>query len=108
MNIKPIFLGVLLLSVTVFGAESYPSFSDRSYPKNVYWGDIHVHTRQGNDAYAVFGTRLSKGQIFFLQKLDSMAGVFHKTFVKGFEGLIPRLRSFYRDRDCLFQIEFGA
>ena len=43
---------IMIFSNTVIAREYYSSYADKSYPKNVYWGDTHLHTKLSGDANA--------------------------------------------------------
>ena len=51
-----------------FGAMAQPQpYSvpvDSDYPKNVYWGDTHLHTRNSADAYSLGNMSLSPADAF--------------------------------------------
>lgn len=50
------FLAGIVLSPILLAQESYSPYVNREYPKNVYWGDTHLHTNLSFDAYN-FGTK---------------------------------------------------
>jgi len=63
----------------VFAGESYSPYAGRSYPKNVYWGDTHLHTSLSMDAN-VYGNknlgpeeayRFAKGEAVTTSKGDT-------------------------------------
>jgi len=65
LNIKSVFrkefirrclvaIAILSIPSLVMPEENYPQHLDAIVPKNVYWGDMHLHTNLSVDAY-VFG-----------------------------------------------------
>ena len=65
-------LGVLALSVSLFASaedasvvEQKPSYSTpvREHVSNLYWGDLHLHTKLSADAYTM-GTRLTSDEAY--------------------------------------------
>ncbi|MBT4987271.1 MAG: DUF3604 domain-containing protein [Gammaproteobacteria bacterium] len=63
----PIRLPGLVLGL-LFGfdaaAEPYSVPVDSDYPKNVYWGDTHLHTRNSADAYSLGNLNLTPADAF--------------------------------------------
>ena len=54
---------LLLLPLPTLGGEySNPVTSD--YPKNVYWGDTHLHTRNSADAYSMGNMNMTPAQAY--------------------------------------------
>ena len=41
------------------GVSEYSSPVSADYPKNVYWGDTHLHTRNSADAYSLGNLNLT-------------------------------------------------
>ena len=62
----------LLLGSTIFSTsiatsvadELYSKPVDQDYPKNVYWGDTHLHTRNSADAYSLGNMNLTPTDAF--------------------------------------------
>jgi hypothetical protein len=52
-----------MLMGTVQAAE-YSSPVGKNYPKNVYWGDTHLHTRNSADAYSLGNMNLTPADAF--------------------------------------------
>ncbi len=53
---------LLVLSLTVSAdtpSHPYSPGVDQDFPRNVYWGDTHLHTRNSSDAYTTENTNLS-------------------------------------------------
>jgi hypothetical protein len=46
------------------GEAQYSATVDADYPKNVYWGDTHLHTRNSADAYSLGNMNLSPADAF--------------------------------------------
>jgi len=42
-----------------FAAQPYSAPTDKSYPKSVYWGDTHLHSRNSADAYSLGNRNLT-------------------------------------------------
>ena len=59
-------LCALLLAGTgsSFGAGEYSAPVGQDYPKNLYWGDTHLHTRNSADAYSLGNMNLSPADAF--------------------------------------------
>ena len=53
----------LFIAIPVAAEQSYSPYVDRDYPKNVYWGDTHLHTYLSGDAYAL-GTTITPDQAY--------------------------------------------
>ena len=53
---------LLLPQPTLGGEYSNPVTSD--YPKNVYWGDTHLHTRNSADAYSMGNMNMTPAQAY--------------------------------------------
>jgi hypothetical protein len=49
-------------------AAEYSSPVDQNYPKNVYFGDTHLHTRNSADAYSLGNMNLSPGDAYRFAK----------------------------------------
>ena len=63
----PIRLSSLVLGLFFgFGAiaDPYSAPVDADYPKNVYWGDTHLHTRNSADAYSLGNMNLTPSDAF--------------------------------------------
>ncbi|MFP6795198.1 MAG: DUF3604 domain-containing protein, partial [Pseudomonadales bacterium] len=65
----PIQLSSLILGLLFgFGAMAQPQpYSvpvGSDYPKNVYWGDTHLHTRNSADAYSLGNLNLTPADAF--------------------------------------------
>ena len=45
-------------------AAQYSAPAGQDYPKNVYWGDTHLHTRNSADAYSLGNMNLSPADAF--------------------------------------------
>lgn len=56
------FLGLLLPLIGMANEYSKPVASD--YPKNVYWGDTHLHTRNSADAYSMGNMNMTPAQAY--------------------------------------------
>ncbi len=56
-------IAVWLVSHAAFSAEEY-SVVDSDYPKAVYWGDTHLHTRNSADAYSLGNMNLTPADAF--------------------------------------------
>ena len=56
----------LLVSSTIALAESVPYSkpTQSHYPKNLYWGDTHLHTRNSADAYSLGNMNLTPADAF--------------------------------------------
>lgn len=56
----------LLVSSTIALAESepYSKPTQSHYPKNLYWGDTHLHTRNSADAYSLGNMNLTPADAF--------------------------------------------
>ena len=55
-------LGLSALSLSGLAAEYSPV--DADYPKNVYFGDTHLHTRNSADAYSLGNLNLTPADAF--------------------------------------------
>ena len=55
-------LGMLVPLVVMADEYSKPVASD--YPKNVYWGDTHLHTRNSADAYSMGNMNMTPAQAY--------------------------------------------
>ncbi len=56
-----------LLSSTAIAEENYSPYVGVDYPKNVYFGDLHLHTQLSLDAYS-WGNRLSSDDAYRFAK----------------------------------------
>ena len=62
LGLVPILVGLsAVIAVSVARAEDgqYSVGVDKDHPKNVYWGDTHLHTQNSADAYSLMNTMLS-------------------------------------------------
>ena len=62
LRLVPILVGLsAVIAVSVAQAEDgqYSVGVDKDHPKNVYWGDTHLHTQNSADAYSLMNTMLS-------------------------------------------------
>ena len=62
LRLGPILVGLsAVIAVSVAQAEGgqYSVGVDKDHPKNVYWGDTHLHTQNSADAYSLMNTMLS-------------------------------------------------
>ena len=67
MMLTPIQLAILILGFSLgLGASARPYSIpvDSDYPKNVYWGDTHLHTRNSADAYSLGNLNLTPADAF--------------------------------------------
>ncbi len=67
MMLTPIQLAILILGFSLgLGASERPYSIpvDSDYPKNVYWDDTHLHTRNSADAYSLGNLSLSPADAF--------------------------------------------
>ena len=53
-----------LVATTAVAAEEYSRPVGQDYPKNVYWGDTHLHTRNSADAYSLGNMNLAPADAF--------------------------------------------
>ncbi|MBO6563885.1 MAG: DUF3604 domain-containing protein [Pseudomonadales bacterium] len=67
---------VMLLAFTpVSSAEDTAPYSKpvtQSYPKNVYWGDTHLHTRNSADAYSLGNMNLTPSDAYRFARGDTI------------------------------------
>ena len=66
MMLTPIQLAILILGFSLgLGASARPYSIpvDSDYPKNVYWGDTHLHTAASGDAFG-FGNKLNDEEAY--------------------------------------------
>jgi len=56
------FIGLLIPLIGIAKEYSKPVASD--YPKNVYWGDTHLHTRNSADAYSMGNMNMTPAQAY--------------------------------------------
>ena len=63
---KPCVFVLLIVvgSPLVSRAAEYSAPVDQNYPKNVYWGDTHLHTRNSADAYSMGNMNLTPTDAF--------------------------------------------
>ena len=64
---NPIQLAILILGFSLglaALAQPYSAPVDSDYPKNVYWGDTHLHTRNSADAYSLGNLNLTPADAF--------------------------------------------
>lgn len=64
---QKIFAGILAVigtASTAMGQEAYSPGVDTDYPKSVYWGDTHLHTRNSADAYSLGNMNLSPADAY--------------------------------------------
>lgn len=59
----PLLCFTLISSLPVH-ADDYSSPVKSDYPKNVYWGDTHLHTRNSADAYSMGNMNMTPAQAF--------------------------------------------
>ena len=67
MMFNPIQLAILILGFSLglaALAQPYSAPVDSDYPKNVYWGDTHLHTRNSADAYSLGNLNLTPADAF--------------------------------------------
>ena len=58
-------LGLVLAGTSAVAvAEQYSAPAGQDYPKNLYWGDTHLHTRNSADAYSLGNMNLSPADAF--------------------------------------------
>lgn len=57
-------IGTALLSTPVLAQEPYSPPVNSDYPKNVYWGDTHLHTRNSADAYSLGNMNLTPADAY--------------------------------------------
>tara|TARA_A100001037_G_scaffold306511_1_gene352237 strand:- start:13140 stop:14981 length:1842 start_codon:yes stop_codon:yes gene_type:complete len=60
-------IGILLWGFALQGAAMAAEYSapvDQNYPKNVYWGDTHLHTRNSPDAYSMGNMNLTPADAY--------------------------------------------
>ena len=57
-------LGLLLGFGAMAQSQPYSVPVDSDYPKNVYWGDTHLHTRNSADAYSLGNLNLTPADAF--------------------------------------------
>ena len=65
---------VLLTSISAISSDE-PLYSrpvDQSYPKNVYWGDTHLHTRNSADAYSLGNMNLTPADAYRFARGDTI------------------------------------
>ena len=59
------FLSFLILWLTLsVAADDYSKPVASDYPKNVYWGDTHLHTRNSADAYSMGNMNMTPAQAY--------------------------------------------
>ncbi|MEM1436409.1 MAG: DUF3604 domain-containing protein [Pseudomonadota bacterium] len=64
----------LVLGLPLQAAEQYSVPVEQTYPKNVYWGDTHLHTRNSADAYSLGNMNLTPADAYrFAQGQPLMA-----------------------------------
>ncbi len=67
INIRNLILLVFMGSLSFTAQSAEPPYSapvDADYPKNVYWGDTHLHTRNSADAYSLGNMNLTPADAF--------------------------------------------
>lgn len=64
-------LASVLLTSSVVAAE-YSKPVDSDYPKNVYWGDTHLHTRNSADAYSMGNMNMTPAQAYRFARGEEM------------------------------------
>lgn len=57
-------LAGLLFSSPAFAAQEYSQPVGQDYPKNLYWGDTHLHTRNSADAYSLGNMNLTPADAY--------------------------------------------
>lgn len=55
---------VALCSANAAAQQAYSPAVDSAYPKEVYWGDTHLHTRNSADAYSLGNMNLSPADAY--------------------------------------------
>lgn len=60
----PVFFLALLAAPFLCASDSYSPFSGKDYPRNVYWGDTHLHSKYSVDAYIMGNRRFGPEQAY--------------------------------------------
>jgi hypothetical protein len=67
-------IGRHFLELCLTSATLAAPLAASDHPQNVYWGDLHVHTKLSNDAYLFSGNRLGPSEAYRFARGEEVVG----------------------------------
>jgi len=67
-----ILLGLIFMSPAIVADDSYSPYADQNYPRNVYFGDTHLHTYFSLDAYSRGNRKLTPNDAYRFAKGETV------------------------------------